>query len=41
MLAKGATGEFQILQLVFLAAFRAVDEPLASNMMVHFKVYIL
>ena len=31
---------FQAQQLVPLVAFRAVDEPLASCMMVHFLVYI-
>ena len=30
------TGEFQNLQLIVLAAFGAVDEPLASCMLVHF-----
>ena len=31
-----STGELQALQLIVLAAFGAMDEPLASCMLVHF-----
>ena len=31
-----STGEFQALQLIVLAAFGAVDKPLAPCMLVHF-----
>ena len=31
-----STGEFQALQLIVLAVFGAVDEPLASCMLFHF-----
>ena len=31
-----STGEFQALQLIVLAAFGAVDQPLAPCMLVHF-----
>ena len=36
-----SAGVFQAKQLILLAAFRAVDEPLASCMIVHFSTHIL
>ena len=35
MLVKGATGEFQALQLILLVVVAAIDQPLASCMLVH------
>ena len=32
-----STGEFQALQLIVLAVFGVVDQPLASCMLVHFS----
>ena len=37
-LGKSA-GEFRVLQLVLLAAFGAIDDPLAAFMMVHSRVF--
>ena len=36
-----SAGAFQALQLVLLVAFGAMDEPLASCMMVHCRVFVI